>query len=68
MRPIEESRTIAKTEGFTSGDIARACDPPMKAVTVWRILAGRRGGHSRSTEAISKALDRLLEAKAGTAT
>ena len=61
IRPVREIRSIAKKHGFKIAAIAQACDPELPYTTVWRILTGQREGRCTSIEAISQALDRLLE-------
>ncbi len=63
IRNVEDIRRHAEEAGLKIGDIARACEPPMPYVTVYRILCGQRGGRFATVEAISQALDRLLEEK-----
>lgn len=60
IRPIEEIRRVADENGLTCGEIARACVPPLPPVTVWRVLKGKRAGHSTTHEKISAAIDSLM--------
>lgn len=59
IRPVADIRRVAEESGFTAGQIARACAPPLPPVTVWRVLSRRRQGNAATIERISAALDKL---------